>query len=85
MNTKDCGDENDEFKNEYKVKCITNKPWTVGDEICQKANDTLQCKKDGADCKPEPNPAKRQLRPRRTLHSRDWKGRLHIMLFCTYD
>ena len=33
----DCGDENDErkqFKNEYKVKGVTDKPWTIGYEIC---------------------------------------------------
>ena len=84
MNTKDCGDENDEckqFNKEYKAKCVTDKPWTVGDGVCQSANDTPQCKKDGGDCNPDPKPAKRQLRPRGTLQAqilcvakRDWKG-----------
>jgi len=66
MNTKDCGEENDEckeFNKKYKNKCVTDKPWTVGDDVCQEANNTPDCKNDGGDCEK----AKRQLRPRRTL------------------
>ena len=59
FNIKDCGDENGECKefNKLKGKCVTTKPWTVGDSVCDDENNTKDCKEDGGDC------PKRQLRP----------------------